>query len=328
MLSATKLRPHPPATAIALSLAAALAGAPVQAADYPTRPIRYVVGFAPGGINDILARIVGQKLNEAWGQPVIVDNRPGAGGNLGAEIVARATPDGHTVVSISTAHAIAQTLYPKLNYKLGGDLLPVVLMCSSSLMLAVYPGNPAKTVNELVAWAKGNPLTYASGGVGAISHLSMEMFKQAAKINATHVPYKGAGPASADLMAGHVQVMSNAIPELFPFVKSGKLRSIGVMTESRHPFMPEVPTFAEQGYKEFVMSNWAGIAMPAGGPPAVVNRLAAEVTRIVRSPDTGKRLAELGFDPRGGTPEAFGALIRSETARFGAAVKASGAKVD
>jgi tripartite-type tricarboxylate transporter receptor subunit TctC len=310
-----------------LVLAAAL-GASASAAGYPERPIRYLVGFAPGGINDLLARIVGQKLNEAWGQPVIVDNRPGAAGNLAAEIVAKSSPDGYTIMNISTAHAISQTLYAKLGYSLERDLAPVVVLGSSPLFMAVTLSLPVKNVAELVAWAKSNRLTYASGGVGVISHLSMEMFKVAAKIDATHVPYKGVGPAVPDLISGQCQVMANAVPELFPYVKAGKLRAIGVMTEKRHPFMPDVPTFIEQGYKEFVMGNWTGIVAPAGTPKAVTQKLAAEATRILRTPDVNDKLTQQGFDPIGGTPEEFGKLIHAEVIRFGKAVKASGARAD
>jgi tripartite-type tricarboxylate transporter receptor subunit TctC len=300
----------------------------VSAADYPARPIRYIVGFAPGGINDLLARMVGQKLNESWNQPVIVDNRPGAGGNLAASLVAKSTPDGYTFMNISTAHTISQTLYSKLDYSLERDLAPVVVLGNSSLIMATHAGIPAKNVAELVTWAKGNRLIYASGGVGVISHLAMEMFKVAAKIDATHVPYKGVGPAVPDLISGQAHVMVNAIPELLPHTKGGRLRVLGTMTEKRHPFIPDVPTFIEQGYKEFVMGNWTGIVAPAKTPRATVDKIAAEVTRIIRSPEISKRLIEQGVDPLGGTPEEFGKLIKSETARFGAAVKASGARAD
>jgi tripartite-type tricarboxylate transporter receptor subunit TctC len=299
-----------------------------NAADYPARPLRYIVGFAPGGINDILARIVAQKLNESWGQAVIVDNRPGAGGNLAAGIVAKSSADGYTFMNISTAHAISQTLYAKLDYSLERDLAPVVVLGSAPNIMVVNAGIPAKTVAELVDWAKKNRLVYASGGIGVISHLSMEMFKVAAKIDATHVPYKGVGPAVPDLISGQAHLMVNAIPELLPHTKGGKLRVIGSMTEKRHPFIPEVPTFIEQGYKEFVMGNWTGIVAPAGTPKPVLNKLAAEVTRIIRSPEISKRLIDQGVDPLGGTPEEFGKLIRAETARFGKAVRESGAKAE
>lgn len=310
-----------------LALAPAFA-AVATAAEYPARPLRYVVAFAPGGINDILARIVAQKLNESWGQPVIVDNRPGAGGNLAADLVSKATPDGYTFMNISTAHTISQTLYSKLNYSLERDLAPVVVLGSSPLIMVVTPGIPAKSVAELVAWAKKNRLIYASGGVGVISHLSMEMFKVAAGIDATHVPYKGVGPAVPDLISGQAHVMINAVPELYPFAKGGRLRIIATLTEKRHPFTPEVPTMIEQGYKEFVMGNWTGIVAPVKAPKNVVNQLAVEITRIIRSPEMSKRLVEMGVDPLGGTPDEFGKLIRSEVARFGKAVKDSGAKAD
>ena len=310
----------------ALALAASANHA--ACADYPVRPIRYIVGFAPGGINDLLARIVGQKLNDAWGQPVIVDNRPGAGGNLAAGLVSKSTPDGYTFMNISTAHTISQTLYSKLDYSLERDLAPVVVLGNSSLIMVIHAGLPAKNVADLVMWAKGNRLVYASGGVGVISHLAMEMFKVAAKIDATHVPYKGVGPAVPDLISGQSHVMVNAIPELMPHTKGGRLRVLGAMTEKRHPFIPDVPTFIEQGYKEFVMGNWTGIVAPAKTPRATVDKIAGEVTRIIRSPEISKRLIEQGVDPLGGTPDEFGKLIRAETARFGMAVKASGAKAD
>ena len=298
------------------------------AADYPNRPIRYVVAFVPGGLNDVVGRVFCQKLSEAWGQNVIVDNRPGAGGNLAAELVARSAPDGYTMLSISTAHAIGQTLYQKLGYSLERDLASVVILGSAPLMMVVNAGVPVKSVPELVMWAKSNRLTYASGGVGVISHLSMEMFKQAARIDATHVPYKGGGPALIDLLGGQVQVHTNDIGLVLPGVRAGKLRAIGMMTERRHPLQPDLPTFIEQGYKEFVMGNWIGVVVPAGTPRAAVNKLAAEFSRIARLPEVVTRFAEQGFDTTGGTAEAATALVKQEIVRFGAAVKASGAKVD
>jgi tripartite-type tricarboxylate transporter receptor subunit TctC len=315
-------------------LLAALAGAgavasPLAAAvEYPVRPIRYVVAFAPGGINDIMARIVAQKLTESWGQPVVVDNRPGAGGNLAATLVARTTSDGYTFMNISTAHTISQTLYTKLDYSLERDLTPVVVLGNSPLIMVVHAGIPAKSVAELIEVAKKRTLVYASGGVGVISHLSMEMFKVAAKIDATHVPFKGVGPAVPALLSGEAHVMINAIPELLPHTKGGKLRVIGALTEKRHPFIPDVPTLIEQGYKEFVMGNWTGIVAPAKTPRPVIEKLSTEINRILRTPEISQRLAEMGVDPMGGTPEDFGKLIRSEVARFGQAVKESGAKAD
>jgi tripartite-type tricarboxylate transporter receptor subunit TctC len=275
-----------------------------------------------------MARIVGQKLTELWGQQVIVDNRPGAGGNLAAGLLARTNADGYTFMNISTAHAISQTLYTRLDYSLERDLTPVVVLGNSPLIMVINTGLPARTVAELIDVAKKRKLIYASGGAGVISHLAMEMFKVAAKIDVTHVPYKGVGPAIPALLSGESHMMMNAIPELLPHAKGGKLRVIGSLTEKRHPFIPDVPTFIEQGYKEFVMGNWTGIVAPAKTPQPVVDKLALEITRIIRTPEMSQRLVEMGVDPLGGTPQEFGKLIRAETARFGKAVKESGAKAD
>jgi tripartite-type tricarboxylate transporter receptor subunit TctC len=312
----------------AIAALVALASCAATAADYPARPIRYLVGFAPGGINDLMARIVGQKLNESWGPQVIVDNRPGAGGNLAAGLLARSNPDGYTIMNISTAHAISQTLYTRLDYSLERDLTPVVVLGNSPLIMIVNTSLPVKSVAELVDLAKKRKLIYASGGAGVISHLAMEMFKVAAKIDVTHVPFKGVGPAIPALLSGEAHMMMNAIPELLPHTKGGKLRVIGSLTEKRHPFIPDVPTFIEQGYPDFVMGNWTGIVAPAKTPKAVVDRLATEITRIIRTPEMSQKLVEMGVDPMGGTPAEFGKLIRSETERFGKAVKESGAKAD
>jgi len=300
----------------------------IEAADYPERPIRYVIAFAPGAFNDILARIVAQKLSANLGKQVIVDNRAGAGGNLGAEIVAKASPDGYTMLNISSAHTIAQTLYSKLNYNLERDLSPVVAFASSPLIMTVNLDLPVKTVPEFVVWARGNRMVYASGGVGVISHLSIEMFKQANGIDATHVPYRGGGPGAIDVVAGHTHMMTNTLPTLLPFVKAGKLRALGIMSEKRHALLADVATFAEQGYKDFVMGNWLGIMVPKGSPRFAIDKLAAEVTRIVRSPEVRERFQAEGADSMGGTPEEFAALITYEVKRFGKAVKDSGATAE
>jgi len=310
------------------ALTVAAAGDVVAQAAFPERSIRYIVAFAPGGINDLLARVVAQKLTESWKQPVIVDNRPGAGGNVGAEVASRAAPDGYTLLNISTAHVIAQSLYPKLGYSLTRDLAPVVFLGSSPLITAVSGTLPIRTVPELVSWAKQNKLVYGSGGVGAISHLSMEMLRVSAGFDAVHVPYKGAAPAAADLIGGQVQVISNAVPELWPAVKTGKVRVIGAMSDKRLQWMPDVPTYAEQGFKGFVLGNWVGLMTVAGTPPATVRKLADEVTRVLRLPDVNERLVGLGFDPGGGTPAELAKLIATESVTFAQAVKASGAKVE
>ena len=313
---------------LAVFVWSALSACTCLAADYPARALRYVVAFGPGGLNDVVGRVFCQKLSEAWGQPVIVDNRPGAGGNLGAELVARSTPDGHTMLSISTAHAIAQTLYQKLNYNLERDLASVAILGSAPLMTVVHPSVPVKTVPELVPYAKANKIAYASGGVGVISHLSIEMLKQAARFDATHVPYKGGGPALIDLLAGQVQLHNNDIGLLLGAVRAGKLRPIGMMTEQRHALQPDVPTFIEQGYRDFVMGNWIGVVVPAGTPRAAIDKLSAEFARIAKQPDVVKKFADQGFDTTGITSDAMTALVKKEVIRFGAAVKASGAKAE
>jgi len=313
---------------LAVFVWSALSACTCLAADYPARSLRYVVAFGPGGLNDVVGRVFCQKLSEAWGQPVIVDNRPGAGGNLGAELVARSTPDGHTMLSISTAHAIAQTLYQKLNYNLERDLASVAILGSAPLMTVVHPSVPVKTVPELVPYAKANKIAYASGGVGVISHLSIEMLKHAARFDATHVPYKGGGPALIDLLAGQVQLHNNDIGLLLGAVRAGKLRPIGMMTEQRHALQPDVPTFIEQGYRDFVMGNWIGVVVPAGTPRAAIDKLSAEFARIAKQPDVVKKFADQGFDTTGITSDAMTALVKKEVIRFGAAVKASGAKAE
>lgn len=314
------------AVGMAIALACGTAGA--ASAEYPTRSLRYVVAFGPGGLNDVVGRVFCQKLSEAWGQPVIVDNRPGAGGNVGAELVARSSPDGYTMLSISTAHAIAQTLYRKLNYSLERDLIPVATLGSAPLITVVHPSLPVKTLAEMVSHARANRLAYGSGGVGVISHLSMEMFKQAARFDATHVPYKGGGPALVDLLSGQVQLHTNDIGLVLPSVRAGKLRAVGMMTEQRHPLQPEVPTYIEQGHRDFVMGNWIGVVVPVGTPRVVISKLSAELGRIAKQPDVVKLFANQGFDTTGLASGPSAELVKKEVARFGAAVKASGAKVD
>lgn len=309
-------------------LALSTFAASAVAADFPSRSLRYVVAFGPGGLNDVVGRAFCQRMTEILGQPVIVDNRPGAGGNLGAELVARATPDGHTMLSISTAHAIAQTLYRKLNYSLEKDLTPAAILGTAPLITVVHPSLPVKSLADMVSYARANRVAYGSGGVGVISHLAMEMFKQAAKFDATHVPYKGGGPVLIDLLAGQVQLHSNDIGLVLPSVRAGKLRAVGMMTEKRHTLAPEVPTYIEQGHKDFVMGNWIGVVLPVATPRSVVDRLSAEFVRIAREPEIVKRFVEHGFDTTALPASAARELVSKEIVRFGAAVKASGATAD
>ncbi len=299
-----------------------------QAQNYPVRPIRYVVAFSPGGVNDILARIVGQKLADSWGQPVIVDNRAGAGGNLGTELVAKSAPDGYTILNVSTAQVISQSLYAKLGYSLERDLAPVVLLAYTPLVVTVHNGIAVKTVPDLITVSKSIKLVNASGGHGTISHLSGEMLKRLVGFSATHVPYKGNGPAIPDMMSGQAHLLINGIPDLLPAIKSGRVRAIAMAADKRHPFLPEVSTMAEQGYKDFVLGNWVGIVMPTGTPKPIIDKMYTEVARLMKLPDVTEKVVQQGFDPAVSTPEEFGKRIKTEIARFGKAVKESGARVD
>ena len=316
----------------ALTLAAGAASVEAQAQNhakgYPARPIRYIVAFSPGGVNDILARIVGQKLTDSWGQPVIVDNRAGAGGNLGTELAAKAAPDGHTILNVSTAQVISQSLYAKLGYNLERDLAPVVLLAYTPLVVTVHNGIAVKTVPDLVAVSKTIKLVNASGGHGTISHLSGEMLKRAVGFNATHVPYKGNGPAIPDMMSGQAHLLINGIPDLLPAIKSGRVRAIAIMADKRHAFLPEVSTMADQGYKDFVLGNWVGIVMPTGTPKPVIDKMYGEVARLMKLPDVVEKVVQQGFDVSVSAPDEFGKRIHSEIARFAKAVKESGARVD
>ena len=314
--------------AVVLTVPALAGSAVAQVRNYPARPIRYVVAFAPGGVNDILARIVGQKLADSWGQPVIVDNRAGAGGNLGTELVAKSAPDGYTILNVSTAQVISQSLYAKLGYSLERDLAPVVLLAYTPLVVTVHNGIAAKTVSDLVAVAKSVKLVHASGGHGTISHLSGEMLKRAVGFDATHVPYKGNGPAIPDMMSGQAHLLINGIPDLLPAIKSGRVRAIAIMADKRHAFLPEVSTMVDQGYKDFVLGNWVGIVVPTGTPKPIIDKMYAEVARLMKLPDVVEKIVQQGFDPALSSPDEFGKRIKVEIARFGKAVKASGARVD
>jgi tripartite-type tricarboxylate transporter receptor subunit TctC len=303
-------------------------GSAAHAADFPTRPIRYVVAFPPGGVNDAIARILSQRMGEVLGVQVVVDNRPGAGGNLGSELVAKAAPDGHTVLNISTAQAISQSLYARLGYNLERDLTPVILLATSPLVVALHPGVNARGVGDLVAASKTQPIRFSSGGIGTISHLSGEMLSRAVGFSAIHVPYKGGGPAAIDLMAGQVQMMINAVTDIAPAAKAGRMRVVGAMAVKRHPQLPDVATLPEQGYPDFVLSNWVGIVAPAGTPKARIDKLHTTIAGIMKEPAVAERVVAHGFDAAVGAPEPFARHIRGEVVRFAKAVKESGARAD
>jgi tripartite-type tricarboxylate transporter receptor subunit TctC len=300
-----------------------------EAQTYPSRPIRIIAQFQPGTSTDILARIVAQKLTEAWGQQVVVDNRPGAGAVIGTEIGARAAPDGYTLtMGVSSAFGINPTLYSKLPYDAVRDFAPITNIALTPQTLVASPSFAAKSVKELVAIARTKPgsINYASLGSGSTSHLTMEMFKSAAAVQLNHVPYKGSPAAHADVVAGQVPVMFDAIPAVLPHVKSGRLRGLGIGTRARSPFLPDLPTIEESGFPGFEAVGWIGIVAPARTPDAVLDKLNAEIVRLLKEPDVRERLSALAFTPVGDTRAQYAAFIKSEIAKWGQAVKASGAK--
>jgi tripartite-type tricarboxylate transporter receptor subunit TctC len=315
-----------------LCFALAVATMPAALAqNYPTRPIRIIAQFTPGTSTDILARVIGGKLTETWGQQVVVDNRPGAGGVVGTELGAKAAPDGYTLtMAVSSAFGINPTLYAKLPYDAIRDFAPITSIALTPQTLVAYSGYAAKSVKEFVALAKGKPgqVNYASLGSGSTSHLTMEMFRSAAGIRLNHIPYKGSPAAHAELFSGQIPIMFDAIPAVLPHVKSGRLRGMGIATLKRSPFLPEVPTIAESGYPGFEAVGWIGIAAPAKTPTPVLDKLNVEIVRIINTPEMKERLATLAFTPVGDTREQFARLIKSEIAKWGKAVKESGAKAE
>jgi tripartite-type tricarboxylate transporter receptor subunit TctC len=298
---------------------------------YPDRPIRYIVPFAPGGPTDILSRAFAEPLSNALGTPVVVDNRGGAGGVVGTEIVARSAPDGYTLmIGHVGTHAINPTLYGKVNYDPVRDFQPISQVATWPLALSVNPGVPAKTLKELIALARAKPgtLNFASAGTGGPTHLAAEMFKSGAKIDIVHVPYKGNAAALADLVSGQVQMMFSNLLTSGPFIKAGKLRALAVSTGKRSASAPEIPTVAEAGVPGYDMTPWYGVLAPAGLSKPLLTQLNSELVRIVASPELRDRFGSQGIDLVSSTPEAFAALIKSEIPRWQAIVKASGAKAD
>jgi len=295
------------------------------------KPIRIVVPFPPGGATDILARDVAQKLTEAWGQQVIVDNRPGAGGNIGSELVAHSAPDGYTLeMGTVGTHAINASLYAKMPYDHVKDFAPVILVAGVPNVLVVNNAVPANSVAELIAYAKANPgkLNFASSGNGTSIHLSGELFKVMAGVQMTHIPYKGSAPALQDLLGGQVQLMFDNLPPSLPQIKAGKVRALAVTSLTRAPALPDVPTIAESGLPGFEASSWFGILAPAGTPPAIVAKLNAEIAKWLATPEAKEKLAKQGANAAGGTPEDFAKHIAAETAKWAKVVKDSGAKID
>ena len=300
-------------------------------APFPSKPIRIVVPFPAGGTTDILARAVAQKLTETMGQTVVVDNRPGAGGNIGAELVAKSPPDGYTLLmgTVGT-HAINASLYAKMPYDHVRDFAPVILVAGVPNVLVVNPSVPANNVQELIAYIKANPgkVNFASSGSGTSIHLAGELFKTMAGVSMTHVPYKGSAPAVTDLLGGQVQLMFDNLPSALPQIKAGKLRALAVTSAQRASALPDVPTVAEAGLPGFDATSWFGLLAPAGTPKDVVAKLNAEVAKWLASPEAREKLASQGAIAAGQSPEDFTRHIAAETAKWQKVVKESGAKVD
>ena len=306
-------------------LAALCASAAAQ--NYPGKTVRMVVGYPPGGPTDVIARIVSQKLTQTWGQQFIVDNRPGASGMIGAELTARAAPDGYTLLMVPVTYAVTPSLFAKMTYDVEKDLAPVAQVAAAPFILVVHPTLPVKTVKDLIALDRRNPgqINFASASSGGMPHLAGELFNSMTGTKLVHIPYKGAAPATTDLLSGQVTLMFNNMLSAMPQVKAGRLRAVAVTSTKRSPAAPELPTIAETvpGYEA---SGWYGAFAPAATPRDIINRLNAEMNRAMKMPDVAQRLAGDGVEAVGTTPEQFGAYLKQEVAKWGKVVKASGAK--
>lgn len=315
-----KLFLHTLAVAVAMTLSLNV----FAAAPYPTKPIRIIVAYTPAGTTDILARLVGQKLSESWSQPVIVDNRAGAAGNIGTEVAAKATPDGYTLImGTAGTHGINVSLYRKLNWHPVKDFAPVSLVAMVPNIMVVNNALPFRNVKDLIAYAKANPgkLSYGSPGNGSTAHLSMELFKSMTGTNLVHIPYKGSAGVLADVMGGQIAVTIDNMPVYLPHVKSGKIRALAVSPAKRSTAAPDIPTIAESGVPGYDSVAWFGLLAPAGTPKDIVSKLSVEIAHILKLPDVNKRISELGAEPVGSTPEEFAALIKSEIAKWAKVIK-------
>jgi tripartite-type tricarboxylate transporter receptor subunit TctC len=295
------------------------------AQNYPAGPMRLIVPFPPGGGTDILARAMAQKLNEAWGQPVVVENRGGANGTIGAAAAAKAQPDGHTLLVVPSGFAVNPSIYKSLPFDSLKDLAPVTQLAASPLILVVHPSFPPKTVKELVAFLKKNPDTnYGSSGNGSPPHIATELFKYMTGTRMTHIPYKGAGPATVDLIAGQIPIYFMNALSAAPYIKAGRLRALGATTDRRYSAFPDIPTIAEAGVPGYSMSNWYGLLVTGGSPRAAVNKLNTEVVRILNTPEIRERLVGEGAEVVGSTPEQFTAFLKAEMAKNARIVAAAG----
>jgi tripartite-type tricarboxylate transporter receptor subunit TctC len=299
-------------------------------ADYPNKPIKLVVAFPPGGPTDLVSRVIAQKLSEQFGQQVLVENRPGANGNIGAEAVAKAAPDGYTVFYNTSAITLSPSLYNKLSFDPLKDYAPVALTAVVPLVIAAHPSVPAANLKEFIAYLKANPgkATYGSAGNGNVTHLGAFLFLQANGLEAVHVPYKGSAPSLTDLVGGQTQFTAETVNAALPYIRDKRLKAFAVTSLKRSNVLPDVPTLNESGMKGFEVGAWQGIVMPAKTPAAIVQRWNAEVMKALADPDVKAKLAAQGAEPLGSTPEQYGAYLKSEVERWSKVVKATGAKLD
>jgi tripartite-type tricarboxylate transporter receptor subunit TctC len=303
---------------------------PLCAHTYPSEPIRFILPFPAGGPTDILGRIMCQKFSDAFGQSFIPENRPGSGGNIGAEVVAKARPDGYALVLVSPSISISPTLYKKLNYDSVKDFAPISLVGQMPNVMIIRPSLPVKSLRELIEYARANPgkLNYGSGGIGSTNQLSSELFKSFTKINMVHVPYKGSIQAMMALLSGEVDMVTIGVPPSLPHIQSGKVRALAVLSPERLPALPDVPTSREAGIDNFEVTTWYGILAPAGTPRDIITRLNAEWTKIAAMPDTKEKMQKVDFEPMSSTPEQFAEFIKTEIARWGKVIKDANVSID
>lgn len=318
------------ASGIAATVFSALIACACFAQTYPSKPVRIVVPFPPGGAVDIVGRTLGAQLTLTMGQQFVVDNRTGAGGIVGSEHVARAAPDGYTLLAVSSAHATNPTLFPKIPYNTERDFAPVSLVASSSYILVTHPSMPVRNVRELIAFARARPgqVDYSGGSIASLPHLSGALFNLMAGVKMIYVPYKGSAQVTTAVLAGEVPLMFSNMLAIMPFVQAGRFRALGVTGLKRVPGAPEVPTIAESGLPGYEVAGWYGLVAPAGTPREIVARLSAQTAAAMRTPEVAKRYSSEGADPVGSTPEEFAEMIARDTAKWAKVIKASGAKVD
>ncbi len=318
------------AAALFASLVLALQAHAQSADSYPTKPIRFILPFPPGGATEVLGRLIAERLTAGLGQPVVVENRGGAGGNVGAEAAAKSAPDGYTLVLVAPSLAISPSLYSKLNYDPVKDLAPISLVGTVPNVLVTDPKLPVQNLAEFIALAKTKPggMNFGSGGSGTSNHLGGELFNIVAGVKLVHVPYKGVNLAMNDVLSGRIQLVVIGVPIAAPHIKAGRLRALGVIAPQRSPLLPDVPTVAEAGLPNFEVTTWYGMLAPAGTPRPIINRLNSELVRAMHAPELKERLASLGTDPKTSTPEEFADYIKQEIDKWGKVIRAAGLKAD